>query len=137
MSPNVPSAYLWIMNQFLLPPLEQLTPPQVAFLGCNCHNINSTDVFQLQALPHPAWDPTRKAGMRNAHRAGTGRKLQWEEPRSLSLQTLGCQGPEHCTTMLQSAREDFSCGPCCTWMGDFVCTKKVSVLQMGLFFIFI
>lgn len=47
------------MNQLLLSPLEQLTPPRLAFLGCNCHNINSIDIFQLQALPHPCMGKVR------------------------------------------------------------------------------
>lgn len=48
------------MNQLLLPPLEQFTPPKLAFLGCNCHNINSTDVFHLQILPHPCMGPHKE-----------------------------------------------------------------------------
>lgn len=49
------------MNQLLLPPLKQLTPPKLGFLGCNCHNINSTDVFQLQALPHLCMGPHKES----------------------------------------------------------------------------
>lgn len=61
MSPNLPSAYLCIMSQLLLPPPEQLTPSRVAFLGCNCHNINSTDVSRLQAPPRPCMGPHKES----------------------------------------------------------------------------
>lgn len=136
MSPNLPSAYLWIMNQLLLPPLEQLTPPKLAFLGCNCHNINSTEVFHLESLPHPCMGPHKES----RHEKCSQGRAREEAPAGRAqvshfADTL-MSGTRPCTTTLQSAREDFSCGPCCTWMGDFVCTKKASVLQMDIFFIF-
>lgn len=139
MSPNLPPAYLRVMSQLrverLLPPPEQLTPPKVAFLGCNCHNSNPTDVFQLQALPHPCIGPHKESRHEKCSQ-GRGRE---EAPagRAQASQFADTEGPDHCTTTLQSATEDFSHGPCCTWVGDSVCTKKVSVLQMGIFFIFI
>lgn len=74
MSPNLPSTCLWPINQRLLPPVEQLAPPQLTFFGIAVIVATST----LLVFPSYtfyltlAWDPTRKAGVRNAPGTGAG-----------------------------------------------------------------
>lgn len=81
------------MNQFLLPPLKQFAPLELAFLGCNCHNINSTGIFQLQALPHSCMGPHKESRHEKCSQGrDRRRKLQLEEPTSLTLQILCVSG---------------------------------------------
>lgn len=73
MFPNLPSTWLWPINQ-LLSPVDQLTPPQLAFFGVAVITIRSIPLIfsSYRFYLTSAWDPTRKAGISNAPGAAPG-----------------------------------------------------------------
>lgn len=77
MSPNLPPTCLWPINQLLLSPVKQLTPPQLAFFGVTVTAIRSTPLMRPSYRFYLilAWDPTRKADMRKALGAGIATAL--------------------------------------------------------------
>lgn len=115
MSPNLPSTCLWPTSQLLLPPVKLLAPPQLAFFGIAVIAVRSTPLMFLSYRFYLilAWDPTRKAGTRNAPGQGqvllqpSWGELQLEEPRSPSLQRYWYDRHQTYTPTLPAAGEDF------------------------------
>lgn len=107
---------------------------------CNCCKINSTDVSQLQVLPHPCMGPHKESRHEKCSR-GRGRccyspprgSSSWKSPGLPVCRDIGMTGTrplhQHCKlperTLGRKQPVSLSCAPHSNWM-EYLCMHKGS-----------